>query len=88
MNPLRLPSFLVMVFVALLVGSVSAPAHVAVKPFSSSFKTREMAITDSTQYLGIGGKGPAVLLLHGFDDTGDMWQPLADLLVKDHTVRR
>jgi pimeloyl-ACP methyl ester carboxylesterase len=27
-----------------------------------------------------------VLLLHGFGDTGDMWQPLAEILVKDHTV--
>jgi pimeloyl-ACP methyl ester carboxylesterase len=27
-----------------------------------------------------------VLLLHGFGDTGDMWAPLAEVLVKDHTV--
>jgi pimeloyl-ACP methyl ester carboxylesterase len=25
-------------------------------------------------------------LLHGFGDTGDMWAPLAAVLVKDHTV--
>ena len=30
--------------------------------------------------------GPAVLLLHGFGDTGDMWEPLAEILVKDHRV--
>ena len=34
----------------------------------------------------VGGNGPAVLLLHGFGDTGDMWGPLADALVKDRTV--
>jgi len=34
----------------------------------------------------VGGKGPAVVLLHGFADTGDMWAPLAAVLVKDHTV--
>jgi len=26
------------------------------------------------------------LLLHGFGDTGDMWQPLAEVLVADHMV--
>jgi pimeloyl-ACP methyl ester carboxylesterase len=33
-----------------------------------------------------GGQGPAVLLLHGFADTGDMWAPVAKALIKDHTV--
>ena len=27
-----------------------------------------------------------LMLLHGFGDTGDMWVPLADALVKDHAV--
>jgi pimeloyl-ACP methyl ester carboxylesterase len=37
-------------------------------------------------YVRIGGQGPAVLMLHGFGDTGDMWQPLALIMMKDHTV--
>jgi pimeloyl-ACP methyl ester carboxylesterase len=45
-----------------------------------------MAVSGGTQYVRVGGSGPAVLLLHGFGDTGDMWVPLAELLVKDHTV--
>ncbi|HXS39734.1 MAG TPA: alpha/beta hydrolase [Stellaceae bacterium] len=45
-----------------------------------------MAVTDGTQYVRLGGTGPAILLLHGFGDTGDMWVPLADALVKDRTV--
>jgi pimeloyl-ACP methyl ester carboxylesterase len=57
-----------------------------VKPFSASFKAQEMAVTGGTQYVRVGGSGPAVLMLHGFGDTGDMWQPLADALVKDHWV--
>jgi pimeloyl-ACP methyl ester carboxylesterase len=45
-----------------------------------------MPVAGGTQYVRVGGQGPAVLLLHGFGDTGDMWEPLAALLVKDHTV--
>ena len=34
----------------------------------------------------IGGKGPAVLLLHGYGETGDMWAPLAAELAPGHVV--
>ena len=34
----------------------------------------------------LAGTGPAVVLLHGFGDTGDMWAPLAARLMKDHKV--
>jgi pimeloyl-ACP methyl ester carboxylesterase len=64
----------------------SLPAAAEVKPFSASFHARQMPVTGGTQYVRVGGQGPAVLMLHGFGDTGDMWQPLAEILVKDHTV--
>ena len=72
--------------VAPLVGAIPARALAEVKPFSATFKTRDMAVTGGTLHVRIGGSGPAVLMLHGFGDTGDMWQPLAEILVKDHTV--
>ena len=50
------------------------------------FRARQMSVTDGTQYVRVGGQGPAVILLHGFGDTGDMWVPLAAQLVADHTV--
>ena len=34
----------------------------------------------------VGGSGPAVVLLHGYGETGDMWAPMAVDLVRDHTV--
>jgi pimeloyl-ACP methyl ester carboxylesterase len=40
----------------------------------------------ATIHVRVGGKGPAVVLLHGFGDTGDMWAPLAADLARDHTV--
>jgi pimeloyl-ACP methyl ester carboxylesterase len=33
-----------------------------------------------------GGSGPVVVLLHGYAETSDSWEPLATELVKDHTV--
>jgi pimeloyl-ACP methyl ester carboxylesterase len=34
----------------------------------------------------VGGWGPAVVLLHGYGETGDMWVPLAKDLARDHAV--
>jgi len=68
------------------VGGVPDRTLAEVKPFSANFKTREMAVTGGTLHIRVGGAGRAVLLLHGFGDTGDMWQPLAEMLIKDHTV--
>jgi pimeloyl-ACP methyl ester carboxylesterase len=46
-----------------------------------------MVETNGTSlYVRVGGHGPAVVLLHGFGDTGDMWAPFATVLAKDHTV--
>ena len=34
----------------------------------------------------VGGQGPAVVLMHGFAQTGHMWRPLMPLLAASHTV--
>ena len=69
---------------ALVMGA--SPAGAAVKPFPAGVHGSQMPVTGGTQYVRVGGHGPAVLLLHGFGDTGDMWEPLATILMKDHTV--
>ena len=76
---------LLLAFMA-LAASVSLCAHADVKPFPASFHAEQMPVTGGTQYVRVGGHGPAVVLLHGFGDTGDMWAPLAEILVKDHQV--
>src|ERR1700722_3458263 len=58
----------------------------AIKPWPAAFHDQQMAVSGGIQYVRAGGRGPAVLLLHGFGDTGDMWIPLAEILVKDHAV--
>src|SRR6478609_7670858 len=64
----------------------TAPASAQVEPFPSSFKTQDIATNGTTIHVRVGGKGPAVVLLHGYGETGDMWAPLAANLVRDHTV--
>ena len=57
-----------------------------IRPWPASFSSRQMTVTDGTQYVRLGGEGPSVLLLHGFGDTGDMWVPLADTLARNRAV--
>jgi len=74
-------------FIALLLGALPAlEAAAAVQPYPANFRQSQMPVTGGTQYVRVGGKGPAVVLLHGFGDTGDMWEPLAAKLAKDHLV--
>jgi pimeloyl-ACP methyl ester carboxylesterase len=64
----------------------ASPALAQVPAYPPSFETREMPANGTTLHVRIGGKGPAVLLLHGYGETGDMWAPLAAALMRDHTV--
>ncbi|WP_347927307.1 alpha/beta hydrolase [Pseudomonas helvetica] len=66
--------------------ALSLPAHAQVTPFPASFRTQKIPVEGVTLHVRVGGKGPAVVLLHGFGDTGDMWAPLAADLARDHTV--
>lgn len=71
---------------ALIALSCSLSAAAQVTPFPASFRTQDIQTDGATIHVRVGGKGPAVLLLHGFGDTGDMWGPLAVDLARDHTV--
>jgi pimeloyl-ACP methyl ester carboxylesterase len=56
-------------------------------PFPAGFEMREIETNGATIHVRVGGHhGPAVVLLHGFGNTGDMWAPLAAALAPDHTV--
>jgi pimeloyl-ACP methyl ester carboxylesterase len=66
--------------------TLTAPAAAKVEPFPASFRTQDVAANGATIHVRVGGQGPAVVLIHGFGDSGDMWAPLAARLVKDHTV--
>jgi pimeloyl-ACP methyl ester carboxylesterase len=57
-----------------------------VKPFPAGFKTQTIASNGTRIFVRVGGHGPAVVLLHGYGESGDMWQPLAVALAPTHTV--
>ena len=64
----------------------ASPASARVESFPPGFHIQRIKTGGATIYVRVGGKGPAVVLLHGFGDTGDMWAPAAKALYKDHTV--
>jgi len=65
---------------------LSQPAAAKVQPFPAGFRMQDIETIGATLHTRVGGQGPAVVLLHGFADTGDMWAPLAAELARDHTV--
>lgn len=65
---------------------LAAPVAAEVPPFPAQFQSRDIAANGVTLHVRIGGKGPAVLLLHGYGESGDMWAPLAEALKDKHTV--
>ena len=62
----------------------AARAHALTYP--KTFRARQIAANGTKLYVRVGGRGPAVVLLHGYGVTGDMWVPLAKDLARDHTV--
>jgi pimeloyl-ACP methyl ester carboxylesterase len=66
--------------------SLVTPALARIEAFPDTFHTQMVETNGTRLFVRVGGQGPAVILLHGFGDTGDMWAPLAAVLVRDHTV--
>ena len=54
--------------------------------YPKTFRARQIATNGTKLYVRVGGSGPAVVLLHGYGETGDMWVPLAKDLARDRTV--
>jgi pimeloyl-ACP methyl ester carboxylesterase len=65
---------------------ITPRAAAQVPPFPAAFHDQEISVNGTTLHVRVGGAGPAVVLLHGYGETGDMWAPLAARLVQGHTV--
>ncbi|WP_435037022.1 alpha/beta fold hydrolase [Pseudomonas neuropathica] len=61
----------------LAIFALSLMAQADVIPFPANFHTQDIKVDGATLHVRVGGKGPAVVLLHGFGDTGDMWAKFA-----------
>lgn len=71
---------------AALAIALALPASAEIQPFPASFQARTIQSGDAALHVMVGGRGPAVVLLHGFGDSGAMWSPLAARLAAKHTV--
>src|SRR5262249_8946530 len=78
-----LRKFAVAASVGLFLG---ASASAAIQPYPANFRTDNILTNGVQIYLRVGGDGPAVVLLHGYGETGDLCSPLAIRLVRNHTV--
>ena len=73
--------------VALFAGcAIAGAAHAKTFDFPAAFVARDVATNGTTIHVRSAGTGPAVVLLHGYGETGDMWIPLAAQLARDHQV--
>ena len=71
---------------AFFLSIAALPASAGIQPYPSGFSVQEIRANGTTLHVRVGGTGPAVVLVHGYGDTGDMWAPLAAALATDHTV--
>ena len=81
-----MPRSAVLALGALILGLAAAPAGAQVHPFPKDFRIQEIPANGAVIHTRIGGHGPAVVLLHGYGESGDMWGALAADLARDHTV--
>src|SRR6202521_3390431 len=71
---------------AFFLSIAALPAAAIIQPYPSSFSIQEIRANGTTIHVRVGGTGPAVVMLHGFGDTGDMWAPLAAALAHDRMI--
>ncbi len=73
-------------FAAALALGAAWPAAAKIEKFPTGFRIERIMVDGASMYVRVGGTGPAIVMLHGFADTGDMWAPMAASLVKGHTI--
>ena len=62
------------------------PAFAQHFDFPAGFQTRRIETNGVSIHVRTGGQGPAVVLIHGYGESGDMWAPMAADLAKNYTV--
>ena len=74
-------------FLAFTALAISATLSFAQPSLPASFQSKTVhSPAGADIFVRWGGKGPTVVLLHGYAENSDSWAPLAADLMKDHTV--
>lgn len=71
---------------ALMAAIVPMTANAFPVDFGPGFTTRQIAVDGATISVTVGGRGPVVVLLHGYAEDSRMWKPLAVALAPRFTV--
>src|SRR4030095_4566493 len=74
-----------MVLLAALLAAAS-PVLAQAKPAASAIESRFADVEGLRLHYLTAGKGPVVILLHGYTQTGRMWRPLFPRLADKFTV--
>src|SRR5260370_19996772 len=74
-------------FLVIALLAIGARVSHAQPSLPSSFRARTIYSPEAADiFVRWGGKGPVVVLIHGYAENSDSWLPLAADLMKDHTV--
>src|SRR5437879_12426146 len=74
-------------FLAIALIAIGATFIHAQPSLPSSFQAKTIHSPEAADiFVRWGGKGPVVVLIHGYAENSDSWAPLAADLMKDHTV--
>ena len=74
-------------FLVIALLAIGARVSHAQPSLPSSFQARTIRSPEAADiFVRWGGKGPVVVLIHGYAENSDSWAPLAADLMKDHTV--
>ena len=74
-------------FLVIALLAIGARVSHAQPSLPSSFQARTIHSPEPADiFVRWGGKGPVVVLIHGYAENSDSWAPLAADLMKDHTV--
>jgi pimeloyl-ACP methyl ester carboxylesterase len=78
---------MVRLILAVMMFATSAGLSYSQPSLPSSYQSKTISSPEGADiFVRWAGKGPVVVLIHGYAENSDSWAPLAADLVKDHTV--
>src|SRR5256884_829610 len=86
-RPIACGGIMIHRFPAIALLAIGATVTHAQPSLPSSFQAKAIHSPEAADiFVRWGGKGPVVVLIHGYAENSDSWAPLAADLMKDHTV--